>query len=389
MSNGSRYIFPIVITFSALSISLSAAFYSITGLSKLFAGAQSQVIIMASALEISKLVIASFLYRYWRKTNFLLKSYLTAALLILIVITSIGIYGFLSSAYQEVSSKVYIVENKRKYLENTKALLELNISQYDTQLTQINQRISNFSQAKATQIQIKDNTSPSGVRTTISTAELRLAQQQLQIEQQQLHRVQTQKNILNDSLQNIQLQVLSLENELNTTAELGPLRYLSNVTNYSMDQITNYLILVIICVFDPLAICLVIVANFTFKQLKNNQNMSTKKGTESKKTKVQTNKQVTFGTINQQDVSEVQQKEQELVAELDELEENTLLDKPEIEKVNNFEVVEPQEVKPVEQPKQTMLGKIVKRVLQKGPSFYKVLFEDGSVEKVHKSKVRK
>ena len=85
---------------SALLIAFSAAFFSVFGLSKLFAGASLSVIIMAGSLEFGKLVAASFLYRYWDRINLLQKFYMTLATIILIIITSAGIFGFLSNAYQ-------------------------------------------------------------------------------------------------------------------------------------------------------------------------------------------------------------------------------------------------------------------------------------------------
>src|SRR6056300_1467935 len=113
-------VFPFIIALSALSVSLSAAFYSVTGLSKLFAGASLEVMIMAGSLEAAKLVIASLLYQYRKTIPKLLKGYLTTAALVLILITSMGIYGFLSAAYQETANKsgtvdaqIALVETKR------------------------------------------------------------------------------------------------------------------------------------------------------------------------------------------------------------------------------------------------------------------------------------
>ena len=94
-----KQILPLFIALSALSVSGSAAFYSVSGLSKLFAGASFEVIIMASSLEVSKLVIASLLYQYWDTINKFLRTYLVTAAIILVLITSMGIYGFLSAAY--------------------------------------------------------------------------------------------------------------------------------------------------------------------------------------------------------------------------------------------------------------------------------------------------
>ena len=112
--------FPLLIAFSALSVSVSAAFYSVSGLSKLFAGAAFAVIVMAASLEIAKLVIASLLYQYRKTLPKLLKWYLSMACVVLILITSMGIYGFLSAAYQEtaakagnVDSQIALIETKR------------------------------------------------------------------------------------------------------------------------------------------------------------------------------------------------------------------------------------------------------------------------------------
>ena len=118
--NLKKILFPLLIAFSALSVSASAAFYSVSGLSKLFAGAAFAVIVMAASLEIAKLVIASLLYQYRKTLPKFLKWYLSLACVILILITSMGIYGFLSAAYQETAAKsgtidaqISLVEVKR------------------------------------------------------------------------------------------------------------------------------------------------------------------------------------------------------------------------------------------------------------------------------------
>ena len=96
---------PYIIAISALMVSSSAVFYSVYGLSKLFAGASNAVIIMAGSLELAKLVVASLLYQYWNEINRLLRIYLTIACITLMLITSGGIYGFLSGAYQSKATK--------------------------------------------------------------------------------------------------------------------------------------------------------------------------------------------------------------------------------------------------------------------------------------------
>src|SRR6056300_1408202 len=137
-----KRIFPFIIALSALSVSLSAAFYSVTGLSKLFAGASFQVLIMASSLEIAKLVIASLLYQYWGKLNKLLKIYLTISAFVLVGITSAGIYGLLSAAYQETATKSEIVDSEVGILELKKNRFEENRTYYIDEKSQLDQSIT-------------------------------------------------------------------------------------------------------------------------------------------------------------------------------------------------------------------------------------------------------
>jgi hypothetical protein len=257
-------IFPIIIAISALSVSASAAFYSVSGLSKLFAGAAFEVIIMAGSLEVAKLVIASLLYQYWDTINKALRTYLAIATFILVLITSMGIYGFLSAAYQDTYRQLTVKENQVAFLEQKTDFYGKDVSRYDEELERISNNISTLSNAKATSIQVRDTTSSTGLRSTVSTAELRLSQKRIEVEEENRKAVQVKREVASDSLQKYQLEILDLENNVEVAGELGPLQYLSGLTGISMDKIINYLLLVIIFVFDPLAISLVIAANFAF-----------------------------------------------------------------------------------------------------------------------------
>jgi hypothetical protein len=257
---------PFIIAISALSVSASAAFYSVSGLSKLFAGAATEVFIMAGSLEVAKLVTASLLYQYWDTINKTLRTYLSISTVILVLITSMGIYGFLSAAYQETYQKLSINENRIEFLDQKREFYQQDVTRYDGELARISGNISTLSNARATSIQVRDTTSSTGIRNTISTAELRLAQNRIEVEEKNRNDVQARREIAADSLQKYQLEILDLENNTEITGELGPLQYLSGLTGTPMDKIINWLLLVIIFVFDPLAISLVVAANFAFAQ---------------------------------------------------------------------------------------------------------------------------
>ena len=268
-----RNLFPFIITISALSVSISAAFYSVSGLSKLFAGASLEVIIMAGSLEVSKLVIASLLYQYWDTLNKYLRTYLTVATVVLVLITSMGIYGFLSAAYQDTYRQLTVKENQTAFLEQKKQFYENDVFRYDEELKRISNNISTLSNAKSQSIQVRDTSVAGGVRTTISTSELRMAAKRIEVEEENRNNIQRKREIVADSLQKYQLAILELDNNTEVAGELGPLQYLSGLTGTPMDKIINILLLVIIFVFDPLAISLVVAANFAFDQARPKKNL--------------------------------------------------------------------------------------------------------------------
>ena len=255
---------PFLIGFSALSVSASAAFYSVFGLSKLFAGASTEVIIMAGSLEIAKLVTASLLYQYWDSINKVLRTYLAIATVILVIITSMGIYGFLSAAYQETFNQLTYVENEKKFLQQKTDFYQQDVTRYEKELQQILDNITSLSEARSVSIQVKDTSVAGGVRNTISTVDLRAAQNRLGIEEDKRKDVNLKRDIAIDSLRTYQRQILELDNNADVAGELGPLKYLSGLTGYPMDKIINLLLLTIIFVFDPLAVSLVIAANFAW-----------------------------------------------------------------------------------------------------------------------------
>ena len=264
LSKIKKGMFPFLIAFSALSVSASAAFYSVSGLSKLFAGASLEVIIMAGSLEFAKLITASLLYQYWNTINKTLRTYLAISTVVLVLITSMGIYGFLSAAYQETYSKLSAVENQKGFIQQKIDFYQNDVTRYDTEIERISSNISTLSNAKASTIQVRDTSVSGGFRQTISTTELRMAQNRINIEEENRKLAQSKRTVASDSLQKFQLQVLELDNNTEVAGELGPLQYLSSLTGYPMDKIINVLLLIIIFVFDPLAISLVVAANFAF-----------------------------------------------------------------------------------------------------------------------------
>jgi hypothetical protein len=262
-----KRIFPFIIALSALSVSASAAFYSVTGLSKLFAGAATAVLIMATSLEVSKLVIASLLYQYWKSLNKLLRVYLTVAASVLVLITSAGIYGFLSGAYQETASKSGILDKEVELIELKKNRFVENREYFILEKKELDESITSLRDGLANnRIQYRDSETGQ-IITTTSSSTRRSLENQLETAISSRDEISQKIETATDSITSLEVQILDLESNTDLASELGPLKYISELTGTPMDKVINILMLVIIFVFDPLAISLVIASNFAFEKL--------------------------------------------------------------------------------------------------------------------------
>ena len=263
---------PYIIALSALFVSSSAIFYSVYGLSRLFAGESTAVIIMVSSLEFAKLVVASLFYRYWDEVNKLLRTYLTVACLILMLITSGGIYGFLSGAYQETSTK-------SELLDKHTLVLQTKQNRFIEQLSGEKEMVKYYTEALSnpTMVQYVDSASGQLVTTT-SSRQRKLMTSQLKEAKESVYR-------LNDSISVYDMRVLNKEISNESVRELGPLKYVAKSLGVEMDKVVNYFLLLIVFVFDPLAISLVIAANFAFLRVNNISTIYTNNNT----------KELTFG----------------------------------------------------------------------------------------------
>ena len=235
----SKY-FKFYVGLSALLIAGSAAFFSVFGLSKLFAGAALSVIIMAGSLEFGKIVAASFLYRYWNSINRLLKIYMTTGVVTLVLITSAGIFGYLSNAYQGATI------------------------QFEKQSTTLLYKEDRLEQLEEDKVYLKDE-----LEQSLST----LPENYITAKRKLREEYNPKVLLINDEILKIKQEIGDLKVSLvETGVDVGPAIYLARVFDTDIDTVVKFFIFILIFVFDPMAIALVIAYNKTLLEEKGNEN---------------------------------------------------------------------------------------------------------------------
>lgn len=240
---------------STLGVGSLGAYFSITGLGALFSGAIVAVWIMAGSLEFAKFMLAAYLHQTWKNHNLVFKSYLTASIVILSAITSIGIYGFLSDAYQSAST---VLETETVKFESVKTQQKL----VQAELDRLNKLVDEIPANRIT-------------KRMKLRAELEPAIQELNKKYNDGERLLTQSN----------LKLIEVKKKV------GPLIYIAKNFNMNIDRVVSYLILILVSVFDPLAICLVIASTHAIENIrksKTNQKSEDQKP-ETSKTEVNKN----------------------------------------------------------------------------------------------------
>ena len=257
---------PWFLLFCALGLSGSAAYYSVVGLSVVFTGVAIPVIIMGSFLEISKLAIATYLHDKWKETYGVLKIYMTTALVTLSIITSLGIYGLLSTGFQENIAKLEInnkqvknIELKKKRFEEIKDELNKEKTTLDGDITKLRDGLSNN-----TTTQTVDRRTGQLI-TRANNANRKTFEYQLKDAQVRRDTISKKIDNMNDSITKLDVDILNMESEEIQGSELGTIKYLSELLDWDIKKTANLFILILIFVFDPLAITLVIATNQAFK----------------------------------------------------------------------------------------------------------------------------
>jgi hypothetical protein len=237
--------FVAILALTAFVIAGAAAYFSVQGIATLYAGAYISVLVMAGALEAGKIVGTSFLYRYWHRTGLLLKTYLLIAIIALMGITSMGIFGFLTSAYQTSLAEYSTATTQQEFLISQKAILQ-------SEIESLNSRIVTLNESRKSQ----ESRLPSMSRLAARPVYEDIARAGEEIKEAR-ERMQT----VYDEIKTLDEQSFELQKQTSKQKDIGTLKYAAELFNTDINTIVKWFTIAIIFVFDPLAICLVLAYN--------------------------------------------------------------------------------------------------------------------------------
>lgn len=269
-------IFNVLLGLSALFVAVCGGFFSVKGIGLLFSGSFWATVVMASSLEFGKIMATSFLYRYWHKTNKLLKTYLISAIIILMGITSLGVFGFLSQAFYStkanidaIESQVALLESKKNSLNNqitnntdriktlidTRKEQESNLSKVLNQSTTTTVTKSGGLFGNDKQETVVDKRSVELKSQTLTTMQGNIANLEANIE-----KINNINDTLNNEINNLDYQIIELKKQV-ISSDIGTYKFIAEAFNVPIESVVKWFILFIVVVFDPLAVCLILAYN--------------------------------------------------------------------------------------------------------------------------------
>lgn len=250
-------LFPTILITSALILSSCAAYYSIYGIANLFSGAVISVGIMMGTLEVCKLVATTFLFRYWKTCKTFLKTYMSIAVVILMLLTSSGIYGYLSAAYQKSEIQTKIFTQKIELIEGQKSTYNNQIEQYkkriefstklrETQENRLTELLKNDSITKNV-VQLQEVQSQASE--LITRTEVDITEQNKKIQ------------VALDNIKGLDKDVFDIKLETFKQKDILTFQFVAETFGTTISKVVKWLIIMLIFVFDPLAICMLLAYN--------------------------------------------------------------------------------------------------------------------------------
>ncbi len=287
-------LFTFLLGLGAMLVAGTAAYFSVLGIATLFSGSYIQVMVMAGSLELGKLIATSFLYRYWKAANWLLKFYLIIAVAVLMGITSMGVFGYLSAAYQVNSANFAQIENQISLLEQQKDSL-------NNELEQNNSRIDTLNQSRASQ----EKRLPG-----LSSKSAQPINKDIEKSGEEIQKLNERTVTLQQSKTEKDNEIIDLKAQISKSKDIGTFKFVADAIKQPLDVVVTGFICVLICVFDPLAVALILAFNVITKKPNKKETFSQQTylgntdGLEEYETYQNDKRKIKFSGINAGDIAD-------------------------------------------------------------------------------------
>lgn len=269
----------------AIALAASAGYISVVGWGKLFAGESTIVMVVMGIIEAAKVITTIYLHRYGKRKPraegvsrfkyfysglLSLKTYLVVGVISTMFLTSVGIYGFLTGAYQDTANKMELHDGEITILEGKKDIFQVKIEDNKSVIQTKTDRITTLSDLRLQQESRLDSLLANNHWSNAKKTQIQIEEANTEIQKltSDIDVIVINNSSLQDSVSSYQVQILELKGGSDIAAEIGPLKYISSLTGRPMDSIINWLVLVIIFIFDPMAISLVLASNKVFDENK-------------------------------------------------------------------------------------------------------------------------
>lgn len=250
-----------LILIMAVTMAGTVAYVSVSGLLKVFTGAGTMGLILFGAIEIAKIIATSAIHTYGKKIGWLYNTLLSIAIFISMLITSMGIYGFLSSSYKESFSKMESIDSQVTLLETKRDGYQAQLNVVTSEKNTLDNTVGELSKGLANNvIQYKDSKTGQLITST-STSTRKALEKQLDNSVVRQEALNLKSNELNTNIFNLENQILETKLGNESASELSTLKYLSDITGKSMDEVMKWFILLLIIIGDPMAVLMIIVFN--------------------------------------------------------------------------------------------------------------------------------
>jgi hypothetical protein len=273
-----------LILIMAITMAITIAFVSVSGLVKLFAGAGTIGYLLFGSIEAAKVVATSAIHTYKEKIGFLYKSILTGFIIIAMAITSLGIYGFLSSSYkktfselEKINAEVSLLETKKESYESQLKIIDKEKEKTQEQLNQLSNGLSDNT------YQTVDSTGQ--VITKRSWSQMKTVEKQMDKTQERQEKLNAKSDTLLSKIFKIEGEITTVKNNSDVGVELGPLKYIADITGIEMDKLINYFMIFLVIIGDPMAVIMVVVFSkvASDNKLFGNKNIEVKEKPKRKK----------------------------------------------------------------------------------------------------------